>query len=497
MNIVPGINYDAVVLERVYRGAKYVLTIGDKFRYFERIGYAPYSWKESGQLEFHACPARFRVEYGASRTGKSMMAARDVQPIIAMPGTRGWIVAPTYTLGEKEFRYVWTDMITNLRIETREKHYNKRGGQMDFTTALGSEIWVKSSKEPTSLLGEALDWVILSECAQMSPVVWERYIQERLGDRLGMAIFPTTPKGMNWVYDKWELGHDKSQSAWWGNPEPLPYYANPYLPIEPFNQAKKDLDYYTFAEQYLGLPVYFTGRCYKTFEPEIHVIPTFDIPKEWKRYRGIDPGCAGFFGCIWLAVDFEGNYIIYNDFLSHQTPTSLHIAGIKERSRDEYYEFTVSDPAATQVIEDFIDGGIMCVRAAKREFKDWKLARVNRIEPLLRADWTKENPFTGKKPASHLYVQEHCKDTIHSFINNRWAEQTKEGSVMQEVKDKFSHLANAWEFIGWTTPEAPAGQPKEKTIEELKKEERDAVWDRLKDKAAGRGRNIDEHLGDM
>lgn len=43
-----------------------------------------------------------------------------------------------------------------------------------------------------------------------------------------------------------------------------------------------------------------------------HVIPAFDVPREWKVYRSFDFGFAKPFACDWWAVDYDGRaYLIY------------------------------------------------------------------------------------------------------------------------------------------------------------------------------------------
>ena len=494
--IEPGIDYDAVVLKRNYAGDEQVLTVGGKFRYFEKIGYEPYP----EEINFHASVKRFRVVYGARRTGKSMMSAKDVQPIIWMPHTRGWIVAPEYTLGEKEYRYIYEDMIKELKIPTVEKHYNIRGGSMDFKTEFDSLVMVKSIKNLDSLLGEAIDWALFSEAARTDSAVFERYISQCLADRLGIAIFPTTPMGYNWLYYKWLKGKE-GDPFWWGQ-EPIPYNANPYHNPEEFERAKRELgeDSYAFKQEYLGIPSHFTGRCYKTFETGVHVIPEFPIPKDWKKYRGIDPGNKGYFACVWMAVDYHGNHIVYNEFMVKQESTFLHADAIKEISKDERYEYTVVDPAGSQVIDDLNELGIECMAARRTAPRDWKFARVQKVEILLRPDYSKKNPFLSppKSGASKLYVQDHCRDTINSFISHRWMEQKMDGAIMKAANDKFSHLADAWEFIIEGYPQAPEGIPEKLTEEQYREMERQKVWDRLARKSTtGEQREDDEHLGDF
>src|SRR4051812_26342458 len=101
----------------------------DKWAYFRQIGYEP----TAAQMKYHLSAARFRCPCCGRRFGKSTMAGRDLQPKLLEPGKRFWIVGPDYSLGEKEFRVVWDDMIVKLGLgkdKRVKKAYNIRSGDM-------------------------------------------------------------------------------------------------------------------------------------------------------------------------------------------------------------------------------------------------------------------------------------------------------------------------------------------------------------------------------
>ena len=62
----------------------------DKWKYFDLIEYKPYR----KQREFHQSTARFKVAVAGRRAGKTLMGAREVEPILMMPNKRVWIVGP-------------------------------------------------------------------------------------------------------------------------------------------------------------------------------------------------------------------------------------------------------------------------------------------------------------------------------------------------------------------------------------------------------------------
>ncbi len=294
--------------------------------WFRLIGYEPHA----GQRPFHESQARFKVHFAGSRMGKSLCAARDVEPDILRNNTRGWIVAPTYDLGEKEFRYIWKDMVEDCRMETLRANNNARSGDLHIRFDWGSEVKVKSADRPDSLLGEELDWMIVAEAAQMSPMVWERYLRARLTSRNGRAIFPTTPKGYNWVYDLWLRGGDTRFPEWasWQ----FPTSVNPHVAAEDIEEARRTLAPEVFREQYLGEPTSFAGMVYRNFDRELNVIE-HEYRDDWPTYCAVDFGYR-MPAALWIQEDGQGRAIVFDEFVEDNVPIDRLVDVIANR-RDE------------------------------------------------------------------------------------------------------------------------------------------------------------------
>src|ERR1035437_8554268 len=174
----------------------------NKNAFFDSIGYTPHP----EQLHFHQSKARFRFANCGRRFGKSLMTGRDMEPKLLLPNKLYWIVGPTYDLGEKEFRVIWNDLIVNKQLGKDGKikrSYNKKQGNMFIQFPWNTRIEVRSADHPENLVGDALDWVIMSEAAKHQEETWERFIRPALADRRGGADFPTTPEGYNWLYKQW------------------------------------------------------------------------------------------------------------------------------------------------------------------------------------------------------------------------------------------------------------------------------------------------------
>ena len=56
------------------------------------------------------------------------------------------------------------------------------------------------------------------------------------------------------------------------------------------------------------------GAAFTEFDPDVHIIPPFQIPLGWERLKGIDYGYASESACIWATLDSsDGTLIVYRE----------------------------------------------------------------------------------------------------------------------------------------------------------------------------------------
>ena len=406
----------------------------DKWKLFERLGYKVYHPEVE---RFHNSTAKTKVCAAPSRTTKSYSAAKDVLPDILKPGTMGWIVGPNYTLAEKEFRYIHQDLVINRdRLglpKPRVCLTNARSGSLYIEFPWGSIVEGKSADSPVSLLGEAVDWVIYSEAAQLPRGIRERYVQQRLITRNGREIVPTTPFTTGeWVQEEIEkFGHNPDfpevEAFTWD------VTANPEYSMADFNLAKRKYgeDSAMFREQYLGEWVFYAGLIYNNIDPKIHIIEPFDIPKSWPVVRAVDFGARDPFVCLLFAVGPNAELYQFAEYYNRESaPIRVHAANIKEMSRGYNIIDSVGDPAAKQSIEDLCYEGVMCSpadneRAAGRmRVMEYLMPTDEAAPPFQNAP---DNP-SGKWPRLFTFSNQH--ETIREQKFYRWKERKSVKSEM-------------------------------------------------------------------
>lgn len=85
------------------------------------------------------------------------------------------------------------------------------------------------------------------------------------------------------------------------------------------------------------------GVVYSLFDPAIHIINPFPIPKEWRRIRSVDFGGAVPFSCSWWAINGEGEMYRYRQIYYSKRTVQTHAKQITGLTKDEYIEATVCD----------------------------------------------------------------------------------------------------------------------------------------------------------
>ena len=70
----------------------------------------------TGHLEILADPARFKVLACGRRFGKSLLTSIVALTVLFQPNRRIWIVAPTYDLGDKIYREIYSVLVTQMKI---------------------------------------------------------------------------------------------------------------------------------------------------------------------------------------------------------------------------------------------------------------------------------------------------------------------------------------------------------------------------------------------
>ena len=198
----------------------------------------------------HTDMARFKVLSAGRRWGKTRLGVNECLDV-ATEGGRAWWVSPTYktsAVGWRPLRRLGSQIGAEVRRVDRQ-----------VILPGGGTVEVRSADNPDSLRGEGLDFVVLDECAFMTESAWSEALRPALSDRLGKALFISTPKGHNFFWRLWQRGADGGDWASWQ----FPTSDNPYIPATEIETARQELPERIFRQEYLAEFIDETGSIFR------------------------------------------------------------------------------------------------------------------------------------------------------------------------------------------------------------------------------------------
>lgn len=405
----------------------------DRQKWYTKIGHTP----RNGQRALDAAADagfRFLSLFAFPQAGKSFGAARHVEVDLLRPGNHGWLVAPTYTLGSKEFGYILSDFanvgLLNRAVGTKFSN-DMRGGNMFIEFPWGSWVKVVSADNPSSLRMEQLDWIILCEASALPSNVYERYLYARIELRKGKVLVPTTPAGFNWVYDAFRVPAletlEYTYGDWQGcvrprvggveNPRHDPAYWSAVVSAVPdfgdilepgvhsddtIERARRLLPRPAFVEQFGGDFASYAGLIYH-FDPTEHEVPAFPIPDEWTHIVGWDHGADNPTAILFGSYSPEGVLYWWDEIYVAGLSASQYAQRVRGVLGMKAPSAIVIDPSAKQMRIELIRHGmttttphdkqvearIVKVTAAMRDGK-WKVLKGrcrNLIGEMMAWEW--------------------------------------------------------------------------------------------------------------
>lgn len=136
---------------------------------------------------------------------------------------------------------------------------------IDFIT--GARLYVVGMDQPQRVEGIPIDGAAIDEFADMKPQAWTSSIRPALdteGRPPGWAVFIGRPRGKNHFWDLF-VRAQKADEQEWGVYYPWPSWL--IMSPEKVEQARRDLDARSFAQEYGGEFVDSAGRAYYQFGP--------------------------------------------------------------------------------------------------------------------------------------------------------------------------------------------------------------------------------------
>jgi len=252
------------------------------------------------QLEVAQSSARFKVcaagrRFGKSRLGSALCVSEGLK------GKRAWWIAPSYPVAMVGWRMI-------KKLSAKIPGVKIKQGDYTVEYPYGGEVRVRSADNPDSLRGEGLDLAVLDECAFMREETWNEVLRPALADRLGRAVFISTPKGRSWfwrLYQKGVEGVDGWQS--WQ----LPTADNPYIDKNEIQEAKEQLPEIIFRQEFLAEFIESDGGVFRRVQEAAVLDP--QEPQAGRQYvAGVDVASSVDFTVV-SVLDAESKEMVYLD----------------------------------------------------------------------------------------------------------------------------------------------------------------------------------------
>ena len=389
---------------------------------------------------------RFKVLSCGRRWGKTTLAINKLlKEALLNEKIDYWYVAPTYSQAKT---IAWRYLVQQYRQLPKELQGAKNESELWVEVGNQSRVTLKGAENEDSLRGSKLGGLVIDEVASIKnfKYLWDEALRPALTDKRGWGLFISTPKGYNHFYELFTKKDSDYQSFHFTS------YDNPFLDKEEIDKAKTELTENAFAQEYLADFRKYTGLIYKEFDRKNHMVDEVDLDGFSAYYRTMDFGAVNPTVCLYIKVDRDDNFWVYNEYYETERTTDYHAGQILARSPQTYFRATFGDPSGRQEILDYARWGLHISPANKQVLdkttgtiknsndQDWVNYGIEQVQQRL-----KTNAVT-KKP--RLFISKNCVNLIREFESYRWEENKNEGLNAKEVPVKANdHALDALRYF--------------------------------------------------
>lgn len=256
---------------------------------------------------------------GPAGTGKSRAALEKLMvAALKYAGMRGLMVRKTAVSIASTAMVTWREHVATELIQAGQVKWfgGSAQEQAGYRFRNGSFIAVAGMDKATKVMSSEYDMIYIQEATELTEDDWEM-----LSTRLRNGVMPyqqiIADANPNVPYHWLKQRCDKGQclivnTKHTDNPT---LYVNGELTVKGAAYMRK-LESLTGVRRLRlekGLWVAAEGLVYEEFDPTVHLIDRFEIPKEWDRYWVVDFGFTNPFVCQWWAEDPDGRMYLYRE----------------------------------------------------------------------------------------------------------------------------------------------------------------------------------------
>lgn len=222
------------------------------------------------QRKIVQAPQRFKVACCGRRFGKTTLAIWLICREASQPNKEIFYIAPTY----RQAKMIAWKKLKNKLLDLR---WVSKINETELSIVLknNSIISLKGADGGAqNLRGVGLDAVIMDEASLIDEEAWTEVLRPALADKQGWALFISTPAGMNWLKDLFDLAEDYPDE--WASFQ-FTSIEGGNIPEAEIEAARRTLDARTFSQEFEASFVNFSGRVFYAFDRK-HNLLAYDKP---------------------------------------------------------------------------------------------------------------------------------------------------------------------------------------------------------------------------
>jgi hypothetical protein len=261
-------------------------------------------------LQAQTTTAREWMLAGPAETGKTFAALWRLDSLLASTPHAQAVIARKIRTSINSTALVTFRRVSRLSGSGAAAYGGERPDWYDYPN--GSRLWVAGMDDAQKVLSSERDFIYVNQAEELSLSDWET-LTTRVTGRGAVTATPMLFGDCNpgpphhWIKNRPSLAilesrHEDNPTRW------------------------------VSAE----------GTVYQ-FEPAVHVVEPFPIPRHWTRFRSVDFGYSNPFVCQFWTVDDDGRMYLYREIYRSGRIVADHARQIRQLTGDERIAATIAD----------------------------------------------------------------------------------------------------------------------------------------------------------